>query len=141
MDKPTYRVVFSKNNISDDLNKKWNEVEHVFASHGLICTMDEDERKLILETANTEDGYITERARRALDALACGLNPNWVKPILLGQIYCDTIIIQKPEGMKEVEFSSKYDVFIDKFQKIYDLQNKWKHVFLLWLLRFKQQAQ
>ncbi|KAM5566395.1 hypothetical protein ABKV19_014864 [Rosa sericea] len=126
MNKPTYNVVFSKDNVSKDLNKVWKEeVESVFASHGLTCRLNKDECKMILETGNTEDEDIIKRARRALCVLACGLSTQWVKPILLGQIYCDAIKIEKPDEMSEEEFSSNYDDFIDKFENLYELQRKW----------------
>ncbi|XP_004297742.1 PREDICTED: uncharacterized protein LOC101291915 [Fragaria vesca subsp. vesca] len=126
MTKPTYRMEFSKDYISKDLTKVWKEqVEPVFAYHGLTCTMDEDECKMILETGNSDGGYIIERARRALGALACGLSAQWVKPILLGQIYCDMIEIEPPEGICEEQFLSNYDDFIDKFDNLYELQKKW----------------
>ncbi|XP_061992349.1 uncharacterized protein LOC133710324 isoform X1 [Rosa rugosa] len=90
MNKPTYNLIFSKDHIYKDLNKVWKEeVEPVFASHGLTCRMNE------------------------------------VKPILLQQIYCDVIKIEKPDGMSEEEFSSNYDDFIDKFENLYELQRQW----------------
>ncbi|KAM5566393.1 hypothetical protein ABKV19_014863 [Rosa sericea] len=126
MNKPTYNLVFSKDHIYKDLNKVWKEeVESVFASHGLTCRMNEDECEMILETGNIEDEYIIKRARNALGVLACGLSAQWVKPILLEQIYCDVIKIEKPDGMSEEEFSSNYDDFIDKFENLYELQRKW----------------
>ncbi|XP_062027808.1 uncharacterized protein LOC133743793 [Rosa rugosa] len=129
MYKPTYKyftVEFSKDDICKDLNKVWKkEVESVFASYGLSCRMNEDECKMILETGNTEDEDIIKRARRVLGVLACGLSTQWVKPILLGQIYCNAIRIEKPDGMSEEEFSSYFDDFIEKFENLYELPRKW----------------
>nr|XP_011470181.1 PREDICTED: uncharacterized protein LOC101303289 isoform X1 [Fragaria vesca subsp. vesca] len=113
MFKPTYFVEFSEDIISKDLKEVWEkEVESVFAFHRLTCRMDEDECKMVLETGNCEGGDIVSKARRALNALACGLSAQWVKPILHGQIYCDMIQIRKPEGMTEEQLSSNYDDFI-----------------------------
>ncbi|XP_004297734.1 PREDICTED: uncharacterized protein LOC101314078 [Fragaria vesca subsp. vesca] len=122
----SFYSTFSKDSISKDLTKVWKEqVEPVFASHGLTCRMRERDCIMILETGDTEDEVLIERAVLALGVLTSGLTPEWVEPILLGQIYSESIVIEKPDEISEEEFSSNFDDFMNKFDNEYKLHNKW----------------
>ncbi|KAL6192324.1 hypothetical protein ACLB2K_033415 [Fragaria x ananassa] len=58
------------------------------------------------ERGDTEDEVLIERAV--------------VEPILLGQIYSESIVIEKPDEMSEEEFSSNFDDFMNKFDNEYE---------------------
>ncbi|KAK9929346.1 hypothetical protein M0R45_026448 [Rubus argutus] len=102
----------------ENLSEVWKtDVEDVFASHGLSCTLKWNEGVMTMaETENTCDGLVVDKGVHALVAITCGLSAEWVETIVSDTVASDIFILRTPVGMSEEEFSRKYDEFIHKFE-------------------------
>ncbi|KAK9928526.1 hypothetical protein M0R45_025658 [Rubus argutus] len=113
----SYTIPFSKEDLCKDenLSEVWKtDVEDVFASHGLSCTLKWNEGAMTMaETENTCYGQVVDNCFHALLTITCGLRAEWVEPIVSGTVAANAFRLWAPVGMK---FSRKYDEFIHKFE-------------------------
>lgn len=101
----SYTIPFSKEDLCKDenLSEVWKtDVEDVFASHGLSCTLKWNEGAMTMaETENTCYGQVVDNCFHALLTITCGLRAEWVEPIVSGTVAADAFRLWAPVGLSE----------------------------------------